>query len=125
MMAKKSIRGVGSGSHCSTRRFRPGKRGHRQYIDRNRSAGRPRGTWNTKPRPDPATRSSDKHCDNRKRQSQPFSKEFDTANKCGSKERAGLSEIVACCNVRALLIRFGLAERRPDRRGSSPSSSTR
>jgi hypothetical protein len=73
-----------------------GKRGHRQYIDRHRSTGRARGTWNTKQRLDPATRGSDEHCNNRKHQSQPFPKEFHTANKCDSKECAGLSEIVAC-----------------------------
>ena len=84
------------GSHCSTRRFRSGQRGHRQYINRHRGPGRPRGTRNTKQRLDPATRGSDEHSHNRKQQSQPFPKEFDTANKCDTKERAGLSKIVAC-----------------------------
>jgi hypothetical protein len=60
------------------------------------STGRARGTWNTEQRLDPATRGSDEHSHNREQQSQPFPKEFDTANKCDSKERAGLSEIVAC-----------------------------
>jgi hypothetical protein len=58
--------------------------------------GRHRGTRNTKQRLDLAIRSSDEHSDNRKQQSQPFPKEFDTANKCDFKERAGLSKIVAC-----------------------------
>src|SRR5450631_4906085 len=91
----------------AAQRFRSGQRGHRQYIDRHRSTGRARGTWNTKQRLDPATRGSDEPSHNRKRQSQPFTKKFDTADKCDSKERAGLSEIVACWNVRALRISSG------------------
>jgi hypothetical protein len=87
--------GVGSGSHFATQCLRSGQRGHRQYIDRHRSTGRARGTWNAEQRLDPATRGSDEHSHNRKQQSQPFPKEFDTANKCDSKERAELSEIVA------------------------------
>jgi hypothetical protein len=64
-------------------------------VNRHRGAGRPRRTRNTKPRLDPATGSSDEHCDNRKRQSQPVTKKFDTASKCGSEEWAGVSEIIA------------------------------
>ena len=93
-MAKKSIIAVASVAAliAPLGAFAQGSAG----IDRHRSAGRARGTWNTKQRLDPATRGSDEHCNNRKQQSQPFSKEFDTTNKCDSKERAGPSEIVAC-----------------------------
>jgi hypothetical protein len=95
-MAKKSIITMASvAAHFATQCLRSGQRGHRQYIDRHRSTGRARGTWNTEQWLDPATRSSDEHSHNRKQQSQPFPKEFDTANKCDSKERAGLSEIAA------------------------------
>jgi hypothetical protein len=95
--AKKSIIAVASaaGSHFATQCLRSGQRGHRQYIDRHRSTGPARGTWNTKQRLDPATQGSDEHSNSRKHQSQPFTKEFDTANKCDSKECAGVSEIIA------------------------------
>jgi hypothetical protein len=48
--------------------------GHRQYIDRHRSTGWAHGTRNTNQRLDPTTRGSDEHRDNRKRQSQPVTK---------------------------------------------------
>jgi len=63
-----------------------GSAGHGQYVNRHRGTGRPRGTWNTKPRLDPATRSGNEHRNDRKSQSQPFTKKFDTASKCNSKE---------------------------------------
>jgi len=87
--------GAGRGPPFATQCFRSRKRGHRQYINRHRGTGRPPGTWNTKPRLDSATRDSDEHSNNRKRQSQSFAKKIDTANKCDSQECAGVFEIIA------------------------------
>ena len=97
-MAKKINHGSGAGrgSHVASQCLRSGQRRHRQYIDRHRSAGRARGTWNTKQWVDPAARASDEYCYSWKHQSHPIPKEFDTANACNSTERAGLPEIVGC-----------------------------
>jgi hypothetical protein len=80
----------------AAQRFRSGQRGHRQHIDRHRSTGRARGTWNTKQRLDPAPGAATNTATTGSANLSPSPKKFDTANECDSKERAELSEIVAC-----------------------------
>ena len=87
--------GDGRGAHFATQCFCSGQRGHRQYIDRHRSAGRARGTWDTKQGMDPAARGSNESCYNRK-----LPKDSATAKKCDS-ECSGLPEVAARRNVGA------------------------
>ena len=85
--------GDGRGAHFATQCFCSGQRGHRQYIDRHRSAGRACGTWDTKQGMDPAARGSNESCYNRK-----LPKDSATAKKCDS-ECSGLPEVAARRNV--------------------------